>query len=80
MDAIAPRGFGGGEQGGLVKVAVRGLSRSNAEGLGGQLDMEGLLIRLGIDGYGFNTRLPAGPEDAQGDLSPVGDEHPLQHG
>ena len=74
------RRMGGFDAGFFAHMEEIDLSRSNAEGLGGQLDMEGLLIRLGIDGYGFNTRLPAGPEDAQGDLSPVGDEHPLQHG
>jgi hypothetical protein len=31
-------------------------------------------IRLGIDGHGPDAHFPAGPDDPQGDLAPVGDE------
>ena len=80
VDTIAAGGQSHRQQGILVQVAVRGPGGADADGLGGQLDMEGLRIRLGIGGHGLDIQLPAGPLDPQGDLAPVGDQHPLQHG
>lgn len=80
MDAVASGSQGGGEQSGLVEIAFGGLGRTDAHRLGSQLDVEGLRVGLGIDGHGFNSQLPAGPQHPQGDLAPVGDQNPLQHG
>ena len=50
-------------------------------GLGGQLDVaRAFSSAVRIDRHRFNTRLPAGPPHPEGDLPPVGDQYPLQHG
>ena len=36
--------------------------------------MQGLFIRLGVDGDGGDAHLLAGPDDPDGDLAPVGDQ------
>ena len=79
MDGVAAGSQGGGEDGILIQVAVRRPSRADAQGTGGQLGVEGALIRLGPDGHRLHPQLPAGPDDPQGDLPPVGNQHTLQH-
>ena len=80
VEAVAAGGLGHRQQGVLVQVAVRGPGGADAHRLGGQLDMEGLRVRFGVDGHGLNVHFPAGPQHPQRDLAPVGDQDPLQHG
>ena len=80
MDGVAAGGLGHGQQGRLVEVAVGGLGRADAYGLACQLDVERLRVRLGVHGHRLDAQLPAGPQHPQGDLAPVGDQYPLQHG
>ena len=79
MYPIAARGLGHREQGLLIQVAVRRFGRTDADGLGSQLHRQRLLIGLGIDRDGLHPQLPAGPEDAEGNFAPVGDQNPPQH-
>ena len=67
------------EDGRQVEVAVRRAGRANAHRPGGQLYMERLRIGRGVDGHGLDLHLPAGTDDADGDLSPVGDQDPMEH-
>ena len=39
-----------------------------------------LAIGRGVDGYGVDIQLLAGPKNAQRDLAAIGDEHLFQHG
>ena len=80
VQGIAAGGLGHGQKGVLVEVALRGLGRADAHRLIGQLDMKGLRVRLRVHGYRLNAHFPAGPQHPQGDLAPVGDQYPLQHG
>ena len=80
MQTVAAGGQGGGEQRLGIQVAVRRFGGADAHGLGGQLDVEGLRVRLRVDGHRLDARLPAGPQHPEGDLPPVGDQYPLQHG
>ena len=80
VKAVAPRGHGGGEQRLGIQVAVRRFGGADAHGLGGQLDVKGLGVGLGVGGHGLNAKLPAGPQHPEGDLPPVGDQNPFQHG
>ena len=80
VQTVAAGGHGGGVQCRGIQVTVRCFGRADAHGLGGQLDMEGLRVRLRISSHRFNAQLPAGPQNPQGDFSPVGNQNPLQHG
>ena len=62
-----------------VEVALgRGLA---AEGVGlvGQADVERVAVELGVHGDGRDAELPAGPDDPDGDLAPVGDQDLGEH-
>ena len=80
VQTVAAGGQGGGEQRLGIQVAVRRFGGADAHGPGGQLDVEGLRIRLRIHRDRLDARLPAGPPHPEGDLPPVGDQYPLQHG
>ena len=80
MKAVAPRGQCRGEQRARVQVALRRLGGADAHGLGGQLNMESLCVGLRVGGHGLNAQLAAGPQHAEGDLAPVGDQDALEHG
>ena len=43
------------------------------------LDMQCVLIRIGIHGNGRDAELFAGTHDADGDLAPVGNEDFIDH-
>ncbi len=80
MQTVAAGGHGGGEQRRGIQVTVRCFGRADAHGLGGQLDMKGVGVGLRISSHRFNAQLPAGPQNPEGDFSPVGNQNPLQHG
>ena len=80
MDAVAPGGFGHRQKSILIQIAVCRPGRADAHRLSRQLDMERVRVRLGVYGHRLDPQLPAGPQDPQGDLSPVGDQYPPQHG
>ena len=80
VDAVAAGGLGHRQQGVLIQIALRRLGGADAHRFCGQLDMQRLGIRLGIGGHRLNAQLPAGPKHPQGNLPPVGDQNPPQHG
>ncbi|GAA6195567.1 hypothetical protein NBRC116598_10110 [Pseudophaeobacter arcticus] len=45
----------------------------------GHLHMQGLLIRIRIDGNGFDTHLAGGLDNTAGDLAPVRDQDLFKH-
>ena len=63
-----------------VQIAVRRPGGADADGLVGQLGVEGGAVGLGKDGHGGDAQLPAGADDPHGDLAPVGDEDLTKHG
>ena len=60
-----------GEDGGDIEVAVRDAVAADAVAFVGELDVHGVLVRLGIDGDGGNAHLAAGADDPYGDLAAV---------
>jgi hypothetical protein len=77
--ACGPGGPGGGDD--LVDAQIRfgGGGRAQVHGGVGGLDVGGVGIGVGVDGDGSDPEPTAGADDAQGDLSAVGDEYSLEH-
>ena len=50
------------------------LRRADADRLVGQPDRQRLAVRLAVRDDGLDTERAAGPQDAEGDLPPIGDE------
>ena len=79
VDGVGPALLDDAEDGLGVQVALgRGLAAQGV-GLVGQPDVERVAVELGVDGHRGHPELAAGPDDPDGDLSPVGDENLLQH-
>ena len=68
-------GFGrDGEELGDVQVGVRGRVAVQAVGLVRGGDVQGVGVDVGVDGDGGQLRVVAGPGDADGDFTTVGDQ------
>ena len=63
-----------------VEVALGRGAAAQGVGLVGQADVQGVPIQFGVDGYGADAHLSAGPDDPDGDLAPVGDQDLGEHG
>ena len=74
VDGLGPGDQGGGDHPLLVEVALPGGSAAHAVALICQGHVEGVPVRLGVDGHGGNAHLLAGPDDPDGDLPPVGNQ------
>ena len=74
MDERRPRLAGGVEDGADRQVGVGRERRSDPERLVGHLHVQGVAVRVGVDGDGGEAELSAGPDDADGDLASVGDQ------
>src|SRR5206468_9755510 len=77
-DGVGPRPPGGLDDQLDVEVALGGAGLADVPGLVGQLDVEGVPVRVGVDRDPDQAELLAGPQDAHGDLATVGNQHPLQ--
>ena len=62
-----------------AEVTVRGRRVADAEGLVGELDVQGGAVRLGEDGRRFDAHFPARADHPDGDLSAVGDQYFSDH-
>ena len=60
------------------EVGVGGRGAAERVGLVGDLHVQRVAVRLGVDGDLADAGVAAGPGDANGDLATVGDEH-LSH-
>ena len=77
-------GFGLGldrrfEHGLLVEIAFRRIGGTDAIGEVGELDVQGVLVGIGIDGDRLDAKLLAGADDADGDFAAIGDENSPEH-
>ena len=79
VDGFGPGGPSGVDD--LVDAQIRfgGGGRAQVHGGVGGLDVGGVGIGVGVDGDGSDPEPTAGADDAQGDLSAVGDEYSLEH-
>jgi hypothetical protein len=71
--------LGGREDAGDIQVGARGFGRPDADGLIGEPHMQRVAIRLRVHRHGFNAEFLAGADDADRDLSPIGDENLAKH-
>src|SRR5439155_65021 len=79
MDGVGAGHLGGGEDGGDVQVALLGRRRADAERLVGELHVQRVRVRGGVDRHGLDAQLAGRPDDAEGDLGPVRDEDLVEH-
>ena len=79
MDGVGVRHLGRGEDARDGAIALRRRRRADAHRLVGEADVQRLAVGLGEDGDGLDLELPAGAQDAQRDLAPIGDEDFLEH-
>ena len=52
---------------------------ADSDGLVGHLDMQRVLVGVGIDGDRLDAHLARGLDDAAGDLAAIGDQDFLEH-
>jgi hypothetical protein len=63
-----------------TQIGFGGLGRAEVYGDVGGFDVCGLGVGVGVHGDGADAESAAGADDAQGDLSAVGDEYCVEHG
>ncbi len=80
MDRLGIGDLGGGDHRGDVEVGLVVARRADADVLVGELDVQRVGVGGGVHRHGPDAELPAGPDDAQGDLSAVGDQDLAEHG
>src|SRR5207249_967470 len=80
MDGFAVRDGGGRDDAWDIEIARPRLGGTDADGLVSQANGQGVRVGLGVGDDGANAHLPAGAEDAERDLAPVGDEDLVEHG
>ena len=73
MNGLRAGGAAGAHHGVDAEVRLGGGSGADADGLVGELRVQGLGIGLGINRYGGYAKTLAGADDAGGDFAPVGD-------
>src|SRR4029079_15291227 len=79
MDGVALGRGRGSDEGRYAEVAVGGERRPDVNRAVGEADVETFAVGRGVDGDGLDTELPAGADDADGDLAAVGDQDALEH-
>ena len=63
----------------LVEVAFCRIGGANAVGEVGELNVQGVLVGVRIDGDRLDAELLTGTDDANGDFAAIGDEDSLEH-
>ena len=79
MDRLGAGRLGGGDDLADIEIGLGGLRRADRHGLVGHVDMQRVAVRLGIDGHGLDAEPARGPDDAAGDLAPIGDQKLGEH-
>ncbi len=74
MDRIDVGDLGRTDDPGDVQVALVAVGRPDADCLVGQAQVGSVAVRLGVDGHRLDSQLVAGPNDAKGDLTAIGDK------
>ena len=75
VHGVGARAAGDLEELGDVEVRLGRARPPEGEGLVGQAHVQRLAVGVGVDGDAGHARIGAGPGDADGDLTSVGDEH-----
>jgi hypothetical protein len=80
VDRVGAGDLGGRDDARDAQVRVARRRGADAHVVVGEAHVQGLAVRLGVDGDGLDAQLAARADDAQGDLAAVGDEDFLEHG
>ncbi len=80
MDRIDIADFGRADDAIDLEITFLTGGFTDTDGLIRQLDVEGIDVRLGIDGQRLDPEFLAGADDAQRDLAAIGDEDLVKHG
>src|SRR5262249_22984791 len=75
MNRIASGAARGRDQRANIQIARRRGRRTDTNGAVRKLRMHRATIRLGEYGHGLQPRLMTGPDQSDGDLATVGDQH-----
>ena len=73
--ASAPDGLGGVDDLVHHQVGLGGGVAAQRIGLVGKPDVQGIAVRVGVDGYGGDALVAGGADDADRDFTAVGDQH-----
>ena len=79
MDGLHIRYLRGGDNGRDIEIGAGTGRRTDADGLVRLAQIEGIGIRLRVDGHGLDTELAAGADHPLGDLAPVGHQDTAEH-
>ena len=79
MDGLGAGLLAGGDDLVHDQVGLFRGGRADADGFVGQVDVQGVLVGLGIDGNGLDAHLAGGLDDAASDFAAVGDQNFSKH-
>ncbi len=79
MNRVGAGDLGGADDRRHVQIAVGAARRTDADVLVREPDVQRVLVGLGIDGDGLDAELAARMDDAQRDLTAIGDQNFLKH-
>ncbi len=79
MNGVDICNFCGRDDGGNVEIAVGRTRRTDADGLVGKANMQGVAVSFTVDGDGANAEFPAGVEHAQRNFTAIGNQDLTKH-
>lgn len=79
VDGIHVGNFGGADDAADLQVAFAARAWADADGLICEMDVHGIHVCFGINSNGFDVELFTGADDADGDLTTIGDEDFAKH-
>ncbi len=79
VDGVGVHALGRGDDARHLQVALGGDGRADAHRLVGELEVRRVLVGFRVDDGDLDAEVAAGADDAEGDLTPVGDEHFAEH-
>ena len=79
MDGLGARAARGVDETRRMQVALAGGGRSDALRPVRGSHVQGVFIRLGVDGDRLDAQGAAGADDAECDLAAIGDQDPVEH-
>src|SRR5690606_34813457 len=79
MDGVGAGDLGGRDDGGDPQVGLPTRGRPDADVVVGEADVRRLAVRLAVHRHGADAHLAARPDDPQGDLPAVRDQHLAEH-
>ena len=79
MNRLHVADLGGANHAVDLQVAINGFRRTDAIGLGGQIEIGRAAIGLAEDGHRLDAHLAASAKDPQGDFTAIGNQDSLEH-